>query len=586
MHGKSSKFKAILSFVLVLLLLAGCGAAGENGGTATSAAEGTAAGNSTAAQLSKEPKVTISIIANNGVGHIGGPDITDPVILELARATGVTAKITFIPSQDDIKAKTSAMVASGDLPDVVWFNSSDAIYAGKQLTNFINADAIVDLTELIETNGQNFLNDPRTRFAVEYNKKFLSNGTNKLYFIGTYAGPQSRYGDPLVGPYIRWDYYKELGYPAVNDADQLLDVLEQMQNKYPTALNGKKAYGTSFFVDWGMEATGELMMVDGIYDRADITNHQLLPPPYTDASSNWWKWIKWLYNAKQRGILDPDSFTLKYDQWEQKVKGGETYFFTEGWVANSLAGEEGQGYAPVDYQPGKPTDANFGHARGASLWAITTNCKNPDRALDFFNYCASEEGMMTIFNGVKGETWDVVDGVPTLKPEVIEESKKRGDDNKMKEKYGMGVYEHLAALTGNEINPAYNMTYQISQSADYIAKNMNAVQKDFCRHYGVKTTGDLFAKREFNGYLNPVGGSMPSPEGDVKLISDKMNEYMLSNWLKPILAKNDADFEAIQDKIIKDLFDMGAQQTYDWYEDNWNKLLPQVRELEKAILGK
>lgn len=554
--------------LIVALLVSGCGTAGNSsdGKMASSDAdEATEAGDT------EEPEVTISFLTN-GCGHEEGSDITDPVIEELAKKTGVKAKIERISSQDDLKAKIAAMAASGDLPDVIWLNPSDGVAAKKQIEMLLNADAVYDMTELMDTNGQNFLNNETLNYAVQYVKKFYGGEEERLYAIPTYVGAQSKMNNPSVGAYIRWDYYKELGYPEVKDENALLDVLEQIQNNHPTAPNGKKAYAFSFFTDWGLEAPGELTMLDGYAQNqliaADISTDEV-SPYFTDPDSNYWKWVKWMNQARQRGLLDPDSFTMKYDQWQQKVKNGETYFFTEGWCANDFVGEEGQGYAPLDYQPDKAIFANFGIACGACLWVVTKNCKYPDKVMDFFNYCSSPEGQRTIESGVQGQAWDLVDGIPTLKQEVIDAFKESKDKAELT--YGIEVYNHFAGVSKCEIDPTYNTTYDIRESAEYIMLNQSAVQKDCAEFYGARTTGDIFTKR-MSTYLNPIGAAMPAPDGDMKVTYDLITEYLNANWLNPVLAESNEEYEAAKQEMIQGLIDIGAQEVTDWQLSKWQEI--------------
>ena len=49
---------------------------------------------------------------------------------------------------------------------------------------------------------------------------------------------------------LRWDLYKELGYPEIKDLDDLVEVLAQMKEICPTDDNGKTTYGVSLFNDW------------------------------------------------------------------------------------------------------------------------------------------------------------------------------------------------------------------------------------------------------------------------------------------------------------------------------------------------
>ena len=56
--------------------------------------------------------------------------------------------------------------------------------------------------------------------------------------------------NPTFGPYLRWDYYKEAGYPQISTLEDLLPVLADMQAAHPTADNGQPAYAFSLFKDW------------------------------------------------------------------------------------------------------------------------------------------------------------------------------------------------------------------------------------------------------------------------------------------------------------------------------------------------
>ena len=50
---------------------------------------------------------------------------------------------------------------------------------------------------------------------------------------------------------LRWDLYKELGYPEIKTLDDMVDVLGQMKEICPTDDNGKTTYGVSLFTRLG-----------------------------------------------------------------------------------------------------------------------------------------------------------------------------------------------------------------------------------------------------------------------------------------------------------------------------------------------
>ena len=57
---------------------------------------------------------------------------------------------------------------------------------------------------------------------------------------------------------------------------------------------------------------------------------------------------------------------------------------------------------------------------GWTVTLISKACKNPQRAISFLSYLISEEGNSDLYLGIKGSTWDVIDGKEKFKPEVVD----------------------------------------------------------------------------------------------------------------------------------------------------------------------
>ena len=49
---------------------------------------------------------------------------------------------------------------------------------------------------------------------------------------------------------LRWDLYKELGYPSINNMDDLFDVFVEMKKIQPKDENGNESYAISMWPDW------------------------------------------------------------------------------------------------------------------------------------------------------------------------------------------------------------------------------------------------------------------------------------------------------------------------------------------------
>lgn len=71
-----------------------------------------------------------------------------------------------------------------------------------------------------------------------------SDGTGKLYGIPRSVGLADIYAvdTTTYAMNIRWDIYREAGFPEVTSFDTMLDALKKMQDVHPTAEDGTKMY--------------------------------------------------------------------------------------------------------------------------------------------------------------------------------------------------------------------------------------------------------------------------------------------------------------------------------------------------------
>ena len=135
--------------------------------------------------------------------------------------------------------------AAGNLGDLILFSAEDGM-----IHNMVTAGLVIDL--------EPYLKDKEVmRFESAIRK--VNEGITPE---GIYALPSglsaktptepSETIEPTYGPYIRWDLYRELGYPKMDTLEDLLPVLKKMQEIEPETENGDKTYGFSFFNDWDM----------------------------------------------------------------------------------------------------------------------------------------------------------------------------------------------------------------------------------------------------------------------------------------------------------------------------------------------
>ena len=75
-------------------------------------------------------------------------------------------------------------------------------------------------------------------------------GDNHIYGIGHGMSQGDGHEAFFYSWDIRWDLYKQLGYPEVNDLDDLYDLFVAMKEICPTDDNGNPTYAFSLWPDW------------------------------------------------------------------------------------------------------------------------------------------------------------------------------------------------------------------------------------------------------------------------------------------------------------------------------------------------
>ena len=117
------------------------------------------------------------------------------------------------------------------------------------------------------------------------------------------------------------------------------------------------------------------------------------------------------YKANKQGLVDPDLFTMKYDEFMAKAKAGQiltvygSWQITEVNAAFAAAGEPGNGFEPI---PGVFGGTNIypgiNPAGTDPMVFISATSKHADRAMDLLNYTFSYEGSRTLSKRCKGST--------------------------------------------------------------------------------------------------------------------------------------------------------------------------------------
>ncbi len=505
---------------------------------------------------------------------------TDPVMKKIEEKFNVTMDIDTHPTDE----KFNVLLASNSLPDIVQTQA-------KYVQRIIESDTAIPLDEYMEKLGTDITtNAPK---AVEFSKENFSNGTNKLYFLPTQVGEQSG-ASAIVGQFVRWDYYKELGYPEINSDDDWLNVVEQMQKLHPTNEDGEKVYGFSPWFDWdlwpyymgGAFLTSYTYMLDGML-QIDRKTDEISSMIYDKENSLLWQGTKFWFKANQKGLLDPDALTQKYDTAIQKGSTNKVLSSQAVWQTRDSnqvlksAGYEDRGYAsmPIPRKNQEYAVSNKEAGDANRMWFVNKSCKDPERAMQILNYLYSREGANMIINGIEGVDFTVENGKRKVTQQFLDTQKNNPEwvgvtgATKYQNWCGLGTYYDWDKENDEKL---------IISDRETAIANMSPMDKDFCERYGVELPGEY---PEEKGVLvedntGMVTALLPETSTDVKRTDDKILSYLQSNLPKMILASSEEEFNSLQDQIINEIKGMGYDEVYQYHTTNYKEALAKVKASE------
>ena len=230
---------------------------------------------------------------------------------------------------------------------------------------------------------------------------------------------------------LRWDLYKQLGYPEIKNLDDLIEVFKQMKEICPTDEMGNEAYAASLWPDWDGNMVmyvkamatayygydelgfglynplnGEYYDCLGMFDPA--TGAALAQP---DNDTPYIEMLKFFNKLYREGLLDPNSMTQTYDEMSTKVKNGGVYWGIFNYASSAAFNTQEHLEAGKMMYARVPDDANpivYGMSTlgGNRVWSIGAYTAYPELCMAIMDFLSTPEGSMTMWYGPRGLTWD------------------------------------------------------------------------------------------------------------------------------------------------------------------------------------
>ncbi len=493
--------------------------------------------------------------------------------------------------------KFNLMLASGDMGDILW-----SVGMGDKLNDILDSKLSYDMLPLIDEKIPNMRSD-----AYKSGLELFINLTEEeaLYFLPETLGVEFPDGAPYVGRgyNVRWDWYKEIGAPEINNDEDYVAALKAMVANHPTNEDGEKVYGIGLadsLDNWAGHAVFTTAMVNpwafsGYMFYESVREPEVLIDGYRDTeNSAFWRSMEF-YNAMwNEGLLDPDSFTQTTDEYITKQKAGR-YAATANWSDENLYTEMRQ--KDPDTLAGIiaiPSEGEFWFANKLNPYGnfpiymlfVAHNTKNIDAVCRFLNVIYDLDTQRMLYMGFEGDTWNYIDGVPTFTDEYIEMV---SSGNQRLQEIGIGVFGGFVTLQETEYHTDGYRIQANSADVDELAKTLTPLQKDMAAHYGVTLPSEASKKLFDEGKMVDLSGIIGNPAIivpiDEKRILANCNDILYAHIYDLVKAATAEDFAAIQADVLKELEDANIEEAWNFAVEEFAKAYESISPILQERLA-
>ena len=573
---KAKKIVALVLSAAMTLSLAACGGTEVSDTPASTVAgseEETEAGGATEDADKAEvdlsdiiPEETVTLDVYDQLANYSGEQVGwfAEVMLEK-----FNVKLNIISDADGVFA---TRMESGDLGDIVIWGDDSNDY-----------QQAVEQGMLFDWNEDNLLDDygsyikENMPYALEKNKE-ISGGT--VYGIGHDIAVDANERQDIMYQWdLRWDLYKELGYPEIKNLDDMVDVLAQMKEICPTDDKGKTTYGVSLFNDWDGDMVMFVKSTASAYYGYDEFGFGLYDPetqtyfPCLDEDGPYLTCLKFYNTLYQKGLLDPDSQTQKYDGMVEDFQNGTAFLNVFNFLGSSLYNTEAHAAEGKAMYPCPPSEARpiaYGQNvyGGNRPWTIGAKTEYPELCLAIINWLCTPEGRMTSEYGPENVCWYYDENGKICFTDLGKTAKLDGKTN-MTDGY-TGAFEDGNFKMNNttwaldaENTDSNGDTYNYKKWESYNSEAGSDIEADWRNFTGCNTFDERMGQTNYR--LAP--GTMYSngvKSDELSVVWNQVAECIKSNSWKAIYAKDDAEYDAIVADMIKQAKEYGYDQCIEF----------------------
>lgn len=565
--------KKATSIALVAAMAAGClaGCGGNSSGSVDNSTEAGASAGSAASSSDKPVTLTVfSELANYSGEQMGW---SAKILLDKFNVV-----LNIIPEQDGVY---ETRMESGDLGDIVIWGSD-----GENYSKALQAGLLYDWNEddLLTEYGPDIA--ANMSYALEKNSeltKTITNGeSDAVYGFGHNVATSAEDHEAFFYTWdLRWDLYKELGYPEVKNLDDLVEVFKQMKEICPTDDNGNETYAVSLWPDWD----GDMVMYVkslatayhgydehgiGVYDSDTGTFHDALEEngPYLEA-------LKFFNKLYQNNLLDPNSMTQTYDNMIEKVRAGGTF-----WSIFNYSGSAGYNTEEhladnkmmLSMVPSEASPIAYGmNVQGGNrIWSIGANTQYPELCMEIINWLCTPEGTMTYNYGPEGLCWYYDEDGYTHFTDFGKKAYTDRTTAMIDDYEGLGNFND-GCMQFNNTTWSINATNSDSNGEKYNYEFWKSNQteagcdteQDWRDYYGVSSVQEYMEKQKY--VVAPATSfTLASKTDDFKTTWSAVTDVIVTYSWRAIYANSDEEYDQIVAEMREQAKNYGYDECVEW----------------------
>lgn len=436
-----SKTAAFFMAGMMAFSLTACGGGKESGSTASAATDSADPVKTEDSRETAKLSMFVQLDPKTAASRKSLSEV--PAIQEIEKRTGVTLEFLH-PAGNNLAEQLSLILAANELPDlfsVIW----NTIPGG--VDKLYNSGQIIDLSGYIDTDMPNF--KKLMEAHPEIRTQMVTDDGKVLMLPELRLEESTQYFECF---FIRKDWLEAVGKATPTTMEELHDVLKAFQTQDP---NGNGKADEIPFISGsdqpGVERLGYMFGINTAWAASNCMYVDGGAVKFGPAEEAYRDYLTAMNRWYEEGLIDPDYLSTDASGRDAKMTsgiGGMFYGKMNGQQAVYLGAMAEQNpdfdlvaLPYVNAPDGTAYDFNSTFCVGVSGIAISSQCRDVKKAVQFVDYLYSDEGNLISNFGIEGDTYELVDSVPRYTEKITKNTE------------GLSLVQSIAKYTIGGIQP-------------------------------------------------------------------------------------------------------------------------------------